>query len=104
MMEGLVAASMQMEEPEVRTLVDNDRVRAVYWAIPPGGETGWHRHERDYLSVQVTDGRLRIESKDGVELFVDLTVGATVYVNAPVEHNVVNAGPATIATVDIELK
>lgn len=92
------------QAPTATVLVDNDRVRVVHWTVPPMGETGWHRHELDYLSVQLTNGRLRIDAASGEAVFVDLTEGATIYVAAPQEHNIVNVGPTTIVTVDIELK
>ncbi|MDZ7810534.1 MAG: hypothetical protein U5L11_10900 [Arhodomonas sp.] len=44
---------------------DDDRVRITRWTFPPGGETGWHRHEYDYIVVPGTDGLLQIVDASG---------------------------------------
>ena len=45
---------------EVETLIEwfnEDRVRVIEQRIPPGGSTGFHRHEEDYVVVPITNGR-----------------------------------------------
>jgi quercetin dioxygenase-like cupin family protein len=38
--------------------IEDDRVAAMEWTIPPGAETGWHKHGRDYVVVYLTSGNL----------------------------------------------
>ena len=47
--------------------VDTERVKVTEWRFPPGGHTGWHRHEMDYVVVPITTGRLDID--DGKQVF-----------------------------------
>jgi len=91
----------QLAVPTVQ--VDNERVRVTEWRFAPGAETGWHRHELDYVVVPMTTGRLRLGNGTS-ETFAELVVGQSYARNAPVEHNVVNANPHELAFIEIELK
>ena len=46
-------------------LFEDARTRITQWRFAPGDQTGWHRHEWDYVTVQQSGGRLRLESKPG---------------------------------------
>ena len=83
--------------------VDNARVRVTEWRFAPGAETGWHRHDFDYVVVPQTTGKLRLESKEGNSL-ADLHAGQSYFRNLGVEHNVVNANGYEFVFVEIELK
>jgi quercetin dioxygenase-like cupin family protein len=83
--------------------IDNDRVRVTEWRFAPGTETGWHRHEMDYVVVPLYDGTLRIETADGVTE-VELHHGESYARLAGAEHNVVSTTPSEFAFVEIELK
>ena len=87
--------------PDVQ--VDNDRLRVTRWSFAPGAETGWHRHEMDYVVVPVVDGTLLIESGDTSQPF-ELIAGQSYARKAGVEHNVVNGSGHPIAFVEIELR
>ena len=54
--------------------VDNEVVKVTEWRFAPDAETGWHRHEYDYVVVPVTDGRLRLETPDG-DIEAELKLG-----------------------------
>ena len=45
--------------------IDNDSVRVTEWRFAPGAETGWHRHEHEYVVIPVTNGLLQLETPDG---------------------------------------
>ena len=45
--------------------VDNERLRVTEWRFAPGAETGWHRHEADYVVVPLADGDLLLEEPGG---------------------------------------
>ena len=94
-----------MTTPAVATVqVDNARVRVTKWGFTPGAETGYHRHEYDYVVVPLMTGRLKLIGPEGAETFSDLNAGASYFREAGVEHNVINATDGAFAFVEIELK
>ncbi len=89
-------------------LRDDADTRVSLFTIAPGEQTGWHRHDHDYLVVNLTDAEFTfdIRQPDGT-----IVPGATS--NRPrdththpvgVEHNATNAGSNTIVLVEIEHK
>lgn len=84
-------------------LIDNDVVRVTEWRFAPGAATGHHRHEYDYVIVPVTDGRLRLVEPEG-EREAELTLGVPYFREEGVEHDVINAGPAELAFLEVEIK
>jgi quercetin dioxygenase-like cupin family protein len=87
---------------EAVSRVENVEVRVTEWRFAPGAETGWHRHEYDYVVVPLMDGRLRIVATDG-ESIAELKQGTAYFRKAGIEHNVINAGDRDLAFVDVEL-
>lgn len=85
------------------TQVSNDRVQVTEWRFAPGAETGWHRHEMDYVVVPITDGRLLLETHDG-NLEAELVAGRSYARAVGVEHNVVNASAHEVVFVEIEVR
>lgn len=84
-------------------LENNDRVTITEWRFAPGAETGWHRHELDYVVVYRTAGQMLVETKDGAKP-VRIAEGEAFFRSAPIEHNVVNTGDAEVVFVETELK
>ena len=83
--------------------VENDRVIVTEWRFPPGGHTGWHRHEMDYVVVPITSGRLDIDN--GREVFAaELKSGVSYARDIGVEHDVINANDFEFVFVEIEVK
>ena len=87
--------------PTVR--IDDDRVKATEWAFKPGAETGWHRHEHDYVVVPLVSGRLLIEMPDGSSSTAELTEGIPYARKVGVEHNVVNDGDSEMRFLEVEI-
>ena len=83
--------------------IDNDRVRVTEWRFAPRGETGWHRHEFDYVVVPMTTGTLLLETPEG-DRTAALGTGVAYFRQAGVEHNVVNANEYEFVFVEIEFK
>jgi quercetin dioxygenase-like cupin family protein len=83
--------------------IEDGRVIATEWRMPPGSETGWHRHERDYAVVYLTSGNLAVESKDG-NVIVALERGQVTSRQAGVERNVKNPNSFEFVFVELELK
>lgn len=90
-------------QAECEPQIDNERVTVTRWQFGPGAETGWHKHQHDYVIVPVSDGRLRLESADGVTVS-ELAGGASYFRPAGVEHNVINDLNTMFSFVEIELK
>jgi beta-alanine degradation protein BauB len=85
-------------------LIDNERVTVWEWRFPnPGDNTGWHRHDHDYVVVPISDGRLRIVTKDG-DSIADMKVGEPYFRKEGVEHDVINASAGDYSFIEIELK
>ncbi|MFO1207674.1 MAG: cupin domain-containing protein [Amaricoccus sp.] len=95
-----------MSRPQARPtpLVEDARVRVTRYDFAPGAETGWHRHEFDYVVTTLTPCAFLLEEPGGGERRVDMAAGAAYARPAGVEHNVVNAGAAPMAFVEVELK
>ncbi len=92
---------MTQAESILRT--ETDDVRVTEWRFAPGAETGRHRHGYDYVVVPLTAGALRVVAARG-ETLATLSPGAAYFRKAGVEHNVINAGDAFLAFVEVELK
>jgi quercetin dioxygenase-like cupin family protein len=83
--------------------VDNPLTRVTEWRFAPGATTGWHRHEYDYVVVPLMDGRVRLKEPAG-EREVAMREGASYFRQAGVEHDVINAGTAEYAFIEVEFK
>ena len=92
------------EAARATPLVEDDRVRVTRFDFAPGAETGWHRHELDYVITAVTDCAMRLEEPGGETREVSVAAGDAYRRDAGVEHNVINGGAAPMAFVEVELK
>lgn len=84
-------------------LIDNDRVIVTEWRFQPGDNTGWHRHEHDYVIVPLMDGKLKLVTKEG-ESVAEMKKGAPYFRNEGVEHDVISANETEYAFIEIELR
>lgn len=84
--------------------IDDERTIVTSWRFAPGAETGWHRHEHDYVVVPLADGVLRIENERGEATEATLRAGVSYTRKAGVEHNVINANPYDFEFIEIELR
>ncbi len=89
---------------QATTSADDDRLRLTTWTFEDGEETGYHRHEFDYVVVPVSGGTFDVVDKDGA-IRTMTQEAATAYVGAAgTEHNVINRSGCTTTFVEIELK
>ena len=84
--------------------IDNDTTCVTEWRFAAGAETGWHRHEYNYVVVPMMDGRLRIDVGGDEHVYADMKSGAPYYREAGVEHNVINANDHEYAFIEVEFK
>jgi quercetin dioxygenase-like cupin family protein len=85
-------------------LIDNDRVRVTEWRFKERGDnTGWHRHEYDYVVVPLFDGHLEIDVGGGEIVKAEMTNGVPYFRELGVEHDVMNGNDFECAFVEVEL-
>ncbi len=85
-------------------MIDDARVRVTRFDFAPGGETGWHRHEMDYVITAISDCHMRLELPDGSVNDVTVPAGSAYRRDEGVEHNVINNGDSPMSFVEVELK
>jgi beta-alanine degradation protein BauB len=83
--------------------IDEAQVRATEFRFAPGAETGWHRHEYDYVVVPLLDGKLLLEEPGGTGRIAELRAHIPYARRAGVEHNVVNANDFEFSFLEVEL-
>ena len=86
------------------TLIDDSRVRVTRFEFGVGQQTGWHRHEHDYVITAITDCHMRLEHPDGTVTSTTVLAGSAYRRGVGVEHNVINWGKESMNFVEIELK
>ena len=85
-------------------MIDNARVRVTEWRFTkPGDNTGWHRHEYDYVVVPLFDGVLEIDLGNGERVTAPMQNGVPYYRELGVEHDVINGNDFECAFVEVEL-
>ena len=84
-------------------LEENERVIVTEWRLAPGAETGWHRHQYDYVVVCLTAGKLLAETASG-NVETELRFGQAYARPVGVEHNIVNSGAGEFVFIEIEVK
>ncbi len=92
-----------MAQAEATVLIDNERVRATRWQLPPGTAVGYHRHDFDYVVVPLSTARIELLDSDGQASYAMLETGIPYFRGAGVEHDVRNPDDIELAFVEIEL-
>ncbi|MEQ8308835.1 MAG: cupin domain-containing protein [Hoeflea sp.] len=84
-------------------LIENERTRVTEWRFAAHGDnTGWHRHEHDYVVVPLFDGALELREPGDTTRLAELRNGVPYYRERGVEHDVINANDFECAFVEIE--
>ena len=85
-------------------LIENDRVKVWEWSFPLAGDnTGWHRHEHDYVVVPLFDGELEIDLPTGERVRAPMQNGVPYFRELGVEHDVRNGNGFPCRFIEIEL-
>jgi quercetin dioxygenase-like cupin family protein len=85
-------------------MIENDRVRVTEWRFGQRGDnTGWHRHDYDYVVVPMFDGVLEIDLGNGERTQAQMASGVPYFRELGVEHDVINGNDFECAFVEIEL-
>ena len=85
-------------------LFENDRVKIWNLIVDPGEASGWHLHERDYVTGVVEGGGLAVEYEDGTTQEGSAAVGVWTYHGEHRVHRVVNNTSTRYKNVLVELK
>ena len=67
-----------------------------------GDNTGWHRHEFDYVVVPMFDGILNIELEGGEKIQAQMQKGVPYFRDLGVKHDVASGNDFECAFVEIE--
>ena len=95
-----------------RLLFENDRVRVWEMALAPGEESDLHRHDADYLMIQLEGDRIAARFEPDSEGsfagrdYIEGTVvpGAVVWADRGGMERAVNVGSRTFREIIVELK
>jgi len=98
------AEACDREIAHYELVLDNPSTTITRFKFRPGQQTGWHRHEHNYLTVQLSEGKLKAINADGSEVFVNYKPGTTRYLKAVIEHNAINVGDCDLEVLEIEFK
>ncbi len=84
-------------------LIENARTRVTEWRFPAKGDnTGWHRHDYDYVVVPLADGQLELREPGGQARFAELRNGVPYFRPKGARHDVVNANAFEFAFIEVE--
>lgn len=86
------------------TQVEDERVRVTRWDFAPGAATGFHVHEYPYVVTYLTAAKLKIVDAQGAESLVEMPAGGSYSRPKGIAHDVINAGAAPMAFVEVEIK
>ena len=93
------------QEPAHRLVLQNEHVRVFEVWLPAGGETLWHEHLHDGVSVRLADATVEDQSLDGKTESTRLHRGEVAYGAMPTArvHRVRSVGETTFHNIYIEL-
>ena len=86
------------------TQVEDERVRVTRWDFAPNAATGFHVHEYPYVVTYLTAAKLKIVDAQGAESYVEMPAGGSYSRPKGIAHDVINAGAAPMAFVEVEIK
>ena len=95
---------MQRKKAKTNIQIDNERIRVTEYSFNKGDETGFHKHQWDYVVVPQTSGQFLIIDDRKVETTATLFKGEPYYRKAGISHNVINNGREKLVFIEIEIK
>jgi beta-alanine degradation protein BauB len=95
-----------------KVLMENDRVRIWEMRLAPGAESDLHRHEHDYIMIQIAGDKMaaRFEPDSGGEwpgidyIEGDIAPGNVIYARKGGMETAVNIGNEEFYEIVVELK
>ena len=84
--------------------INNNNARVTEWRFKERGDnTGWHKHDYDYVVVPLFDGFLEIDDGTGERKRAEMRIGVPYYREHGVEHDVINGNDFECAFVEVEI-
>jgi quercetin dioxygenase-like cupin family protein len=90
--------------PQVKVLLENDRVRMREILLPPGSSTGQHTHKVPELSYAFTDASLKVTVPGSAPVIEQWHAGEAHWRDAGVTHEIANAGDRDARVLVIDVK
>ena len=85
-------------------LIENARVKVWEWSFQGKGDnTGWHRHEHDYVVIPLFDGELHIDLPSGERVTAPMQNGVPYFRETGVEHDVLNGNDFPCRFIEVEV-
>jgi len=101
---GIMCSDMDNGTAMPTEFISNARTRVTEWRFGKRGDnTGWHRHDYDYVVVPLFDGVLEIDTGGGEKTIAPMQNGVPYFRPAGVEHDVINGNDFECAFVEIEI-
>ena len=95
---------MQRKKAKTSIQIDNERIRVTEYSFNKGDETGFHKHQWDYVVIPQTNGKLLLVDDNKVETTATLLKGEPYYRKAGMSHNVINNGNEKLVFIEFEIK
>ncbi len=84
--------------------IENNRARVTEWRFKERGDnTGWHKHDYDYVVVPLFNGFLEIDNGTETRVRAEMTSGVPYYRERGTEHDVINGNDFECVFVEIEV-
>jgi quercetin dioxygenase-like cupin family protein len=98
-----MCTSSQAGTAQAHAYIENDRTRVTEWRFANKGDnTGWHRHDYDYVVVPLFDGQLEILDDAGNRTLAEMKTGVPYFRALGAEHDVINANDFECAFIEVE--
>ena len=96
--------SDNLNEPEV--LLDNETTRITFHRIKPGQNSGWHRHENNYVGYHFQSSEVLVDLRGGETGSISSQEGKATFYNVGngFEPNVTVTGGQDLVALEIEYK
>ncbi len=88
----------------VEKVSENATARVSFQHIRPGEQSGWHRHEMDFVAVHFNPAQVTIEHDDGSTGVLPTGRGHVNWGEAGATHNVTNVGEIDMIAFEVEFK
>ncbi len=99
-----MAEERKMGDVGTKLLFENHRVKIWELCLEPGQSSDWHHHTMDYVTVGLTESRMRREFADGASDETIGDVGRHRYAEKHQPHVVTNIGGSVHRNILIEIK
>ena len=93
---------MPQKLAKAKVYIENNCVKVTEWRFAPHAATGFHKHEKDYVVLPMTTGKLLLKTPTG-DREAQLVAGEPYFRNAGAEHDVINDNPYEFVFVETEI-